>query len=278
MPECRPGERTLVWHHWLEEWMLAPESGIELPATFIYPARDNWRGGALLYFDEGNRWADLRGQGMLASLTHFADKDTSGPAILTVELRGWGDTKPANAPYDVAGWADRERWVSYVSAALGDSIFSMRVRDGLSALAYLAAKENIEPGKIIVAGRGAGAVVAMHVAALAERCKLPAAGLIALEPLGSFEQLATAREYAWSHETFYPGVLVHYDLPELVRSLKIPALILNPLDAAKARMGGKAAAELYGPTEGSTMEVKAELDGTAALKAAGAFISARMER
>ena len=243
IPKSRAGSPTLVWFHNLQELMLEPEEGIELPATFLYPARDNWRGPALLYFDDRERWTDLRGNGPLAHITHFTEEDTNGPAILAVDLRGWGDSRSSDMPYDVAGWAARSRWMAYVSAALGDPVFGMRVRDGLASLAYLRNRKEIEPNRIIVGGRGMGGVVALHVAAIDGRC----AGVFSAEGLASFESLATAEEYNWSHEDFFPGVLLHYDIPELARALDCPVLLANPLTAAKTPLDEQAAEDLYQP-------------------------------
>ena len=82
--------------------------------------------------------ADLRSQGLLTKLARFIDHDHERRAVMTVDLRGWGDTKPADQRYDMAGWGSRERWLAYVSAALGDPVMAMRIRDGVAfLLAYL---------------------------------------------------------------------------------------------------------------------------------------------
>jgi predicted esterase len=249
VPTARQGEKTLVWFHWLEELMLQPAPDIELPATFLYPARDGWKGGAVLYFDDRGRWTDLRGQGPLTAATHFVEKDTDGPAILSVDLRGWGDTAPADLPYDLAGWADRSRWTAYVSAAGGDPILSMRIRDGLAALAWLRSRGEIDPAKVIVGGRGMGGIVALHVAAIDGQV----AGVFSTGGLATFESLAASESYAWSPEDFLPGVLLHYDLPELVNALSMPVLIANPLDAAKEPLNAEVAATLYPPRDRLTV-------------------------
>ena len=258
VPPVRRGERTLIWFHYLEELMLETDSDIELPATFVYPAREGWRGGAVLYFDDRGRWSDLRRSGPLAGITGFTDADTNGPAILTVDLRGWGDTQSADMPYDVAGWADRSRWIAYVSAALGDPTLAMRIRDGLSALAYLRSRAEVDPDKIIIGGKGMGAVVALHVAAIDAN----AAGVFGIDGLASFQDLAVSKDYSWSHEDFMTDVLLYYDLPDIVRNLKGPALIVNPMNAQKEPLDQEAAAALYPPTE--TVHVETRLDGNAA--------------
>lgn len=264
-PDSSGREPFLVWFHQVEEVLLQPEAGIELPVTFAYPAKKDWRGAAVLYFDDRGRWTDLRQQGFLADLSGFLNKDTDGPAILTVDLRGWGDSKPADAPYDIAGWADRERWVSYVSAGMGDPILGMRIRDGLAALAWLRSRREVDPERIVVGGRGMGGVVALHLAALEKT-----AGVFTMDGLATFESLATSASYAWSPEDFMSGVLLHYDLPELVAALDVPVLVANPLDAEKQPLDDTAAEKTYSLAVRPTVHPK--LDTSACRKAVREFV------
>ncbi|GMV92852.1 MAG: hypothetical protein AMXMBFR82_26300 [Candidatus Hydrogenedentota bacterium] len=229
VPSASANKPALVWFHYVQELLLEPEPGIALPATYLYPDAQQGPSGAVLYLDDRGRWTDLRTQGLLTRLARFIDRDQERFAVMTVDLRGWGDTKPADQRYDLAGWGSRERWISYVSAALGDPVMAMRIRDGLSSLAYLRSRSEVDPERIVIGGRGLGAVIALHVAAIDGNV----AGVFALDGLATFESLAVAESYAWSPEAFYPNVLVHYDLPELVQSMKIPVLIANPLDATK---------------------------------------------
>jgi len=222
-PAVQRTEPTQIWVHNLEEISIYPEPGIELPATFMYPIDDSKKAGAILFFDDRGRWTELRKQGYLAEACDFLKRGQVVSSVLTVDLRGWGDTAPADMPYDVASWADRERWISYVSAAMGDHVMAMRIRDALAVLEYLKTRSEIDPSKIVVGGHGLGATVAMHVAAL----NSDVAGLLAVDGLCSFESLATSEEYSWSLEAFLPHVLKNYDLPELMRLVKCPTLILN---------------------------------------------------
>jgi pimeloyl-ACP methyl ester carboxylesterase len=240
-PVVRSGERSLCWFHHVQELMIEPEQGIELPATYVVPSSPAWRGGAVLYFDDRGRWTDLRQQGLLASITGALDENTNGPAILTVDLRGWGDTRPADTNYDIAGWAHRERWTAYVSAALGDHVLAMRIRDGLAALTFLRSRPEIDAARIVVGGHGMGGIVALHVAAADQSL----AGTFAIDGLATFDSLAASNRYTWSPEAFLPGVLNHYDVPELVQKLDVPCLIANPLGAAKEPLPREQAKELY---------------------------------
>lgn len=240
-PEFRAREPFLTWFHHVQELILVPGAGIELPATFLCPAAMDGKVGAVLYFDDRGRWTDMRRHGLLAQLSEFFNEKTKGPAVLTVDLRGWGDSAPAETPYDIAGWAAPERWVSYVSAALGDPIFAMRVRDGLAALAWLRAHPAVDPQRLVVGGRGMGGLVALHVGAVDGRV----AGVFSLDAPATFESLATSPDYAWPLDAFLPHVLRHYDIPELAAACAAPVLIANPLDALKETMSPEVAAAAY---------------------------------
>ncbi|MBI2434301.1 MAG: hypothetical protein HYV26_15700 [Candidatus Hydrogenedentes bacterium] len=229
VPQATTNPPALVWFHYLQELLLQPEPDIVLPATFLYPSSKNWRGGVILYFDDRGRWSDLRSQGLLTRLARFIEPGDVGHALLSVDLRGWGDTEPADERYDIAGWGHRERWMAYVTNALGDPIMAMQIRDGLAALAYLRSRPEIDPQRIVIGGHGLGGVIGLHVAAITG----DAAAVFALNPLASFESLTASENYTWSPEAFYANVLHHYDLPELIAALPMPALVANPLDATQ---------------------------------------------
>lgn len=210
----------LLWTDYAEEMLLKVDTDVELPATFLYPARRDAAAGGLLYFDDRGRWTDLAAGGVLARMSGFLSRDAVHPAVLTVDLRGWGDTRPALAPYEAAGWAAPERWLAYVSAALGDPVLAMRIRDGVAALAWLRAQPGVDPERIVVGGRGMGGVVALHVAAIDGHLR----GVFASEFPTSFRSMAESERSAWPHDAFLPGVLKHYDIPELIANLKTPVL------------------------------------------------------
>ena len=102
-------------------------------------------------------------------------------------------------------------------------------------------RPEIDPSKIVVGGHGLGAIVALHVAAFDQNL----AGLLFADGLNSFESLATSLEYNWSVEAFLPHVLEHYDVPDLVASLKIPTMVVNVLDANKEPLQFDEVKKLY---------------------------------
>lgn len=226
---------------YLEEILLTLDEGTQLPATMLYDADSKSKASAILYFDDRGRWTDLGSGGLLATMAHLTEGTGPKPIVLTVDLRGWGDTSPSCAPYEVFPWGAPQRWLAYVSAALTDPVLAMRIRDGITALAYLRSRPEVDPYQIVVGGHGMGGIVAMHVAEIDGHVR----AAFGNETLGSFQMLADSAKYAWEADAFFPNVLKNYDLPELVADLGVPALIANPLDSMKQPLSRTSATQLY---------------------------------
>lgn len=143
-------------------------------------------------------------------------------------LRGWGDTAPAMYPYEMAGWGSLDRYTAYATAALGDPLMAMRVRDALAALAWLRTRPEVAPDRIVLTGSGLGGAVALHVAAI----DADIAGVVVLDGLSSFHSLLAATHYPWPADAFVPGVLRHYDLPQLAAAIPAPVHLHNLRDGA----------------------------------------------
>ena len=223
-PSATVGEPFQIWTHYWQQLLLHTEAGIELPATFVYPCEGV--ASALLHLDDRRRNRLLYRDGLLAQTIRFLDRQREGGAVLTVDLRGWGDSQPAMYPYEMAAWGSTDRCLAYASAALGDPVMSMRIRDALTALAYLRSLPQVSPHRIFVSGCGLGALVALHVAAIDTEI----AGSVLWDSLVSFKALLQENAYAWSADAFVPNVLLHYDLTDLVRAAAGPVHILGPLD------------------------------------------------
>ena len=262
----------LIWTDFAEELLLKVDADIELPATFLYPARKGAAVGGLLYFDDRGRWTDLAAGGSLARMSDFLSREGVHPAVLTVDLRGWGDTRPALAPYEAAGWASPERWLAYVSAALGDPVLAMRIRDGLASLAWLRAQPGVDPSRVVVGGHGMGGIVALHVAAIDGGLR----GVFANAFPASFQMLAESPRCTWPHDAFLPGVLTRYDIPELIANLRVPVLAVNPLDALQAPLSPAAVGDLYRASlGGAAFTLAAGIDENKARDAQCQWVAAR---
>lgn len=249
-PELRAEEPVRAWDHWVCEMVMMPEPGISLPATWLYPVDEGRRQEAVLYFDDRGRWNDLRKQGRAAAWAGFLGNSAGERQLLSVDLRGWGDTAPAELPYDLAGWGGRDRWLAYVSAALGDSLMAMRVRDGLAAYAWLRAAPGVQ--RVVVGGHGLGAVIALHV------------GVLSGDPVGVFcdempagiEMLVAEQDILWPPEAFIPGILRVYDFCDLVALMQAPVLLRTPLDAGLRPAPDKTVNALFENANDSNHQVR----------------------
>ena len=238
-PGVRAGKPFRIWTHMWQQLMIEPEEGIELPATFLYHASGS-AAPSLLHFDDRGRHRLLLRHGLLGHAVRFLDRERTGFNLLTVDLRGWGDTAMAAYPYEAAGWGGQDRFAAYMSAALGDHVMAMRVRDGLSALAHLRTREETAGRKIVVSGSGLGGVVALHVAAVDGGVD----GVVTMDSLASFRMLVAEETVAWPADAFLPNALMHYDLPELAAALPCPVRVFDPLDGAGSQLSDGACEEL----------------------------------
>lgn len=233
VPEAEVGEPFQVWTHDWHAVMLRPEADIELPATLL-TARGGEPAPAILHLDDGGRHRLLYRQGPLCAAIRFLERERPGYNLLTVDLRGWGDTAPAMYPYEMAGWSGLDRYAAYATAALGDPLLAMRVRDALAALAWLRTRPEVAQDRVVVTGSGVGAIVALHVAAIDTEI----AGVVAIDGLSSFRSLIAAEHYGWPAEVFLPHVLRHYDLPELAAAIPAPVHLHHLRDGAGKVAGG----------------------------------------
>jgi pimeloyl-ACP methyl ester carboxylesterase len=193
----------------------------------------------MIYFDQRGRWSALERHGWLARVASFHD---TGPniAVLSVDLRGWGDTAPAAAPGDLADWGGADRWIAYMSAAAGEPVFVQRIHDARIAMDF-AIKEFVGCTKVLLGGWGLGANVAGFVAALDERVQ----GVVLMDFLASFESLITTRDPVWPHDAYFPEVLKVTDFPELIGGLVQPVLMYRPLDGVRCVLPDEEAQTLF---------------------------------
>lgn len=252
VPKAKTGTSFQIWFHYWQEVLLITEKGIELPATFIYPAKNP--AAAILHFDDAGRNRLLHRHGILAGAVRFLDANRPGLALLSADLRGWGDSAPAVYPYEMASWGGTDRCLAYMSSSLGDPVMSMRVRDGLAMLAYLRSRQEVRSDKICVSGCGLGGIVALHVAAIDAQV----GGVVIWDSLVSFKVLLEADRYFWPADAFLPQVLLHYDLPDLTKALAGRIKILNPLDGTGKPLENKMILALNNDSGRQIYESKSE--------------------
>lgn len=229
-----PGAATTLWVHAFRELSLRDGPAWELPATLLRPPHDT--GGVLVFFDDRGRWTALHQWGWLNRAAGVFSRDDKPRSILTVDLPGWGDTKPLPGPFDVVGWGGVDRWTGYVSAATGESVMALRLRDAVRVIDYVQREWGTPAARITVGGFGLGASVAGLAACLHGRL----GGVLLLEPLAEFASLATATGPNRPHDAYFPGILGATDLPEALALQPAPVLVVGPRDAAGRLLGSRA--------------------------------------
>lgn len=229
-----PGSKATIWVHELQELSLRDGSDWELPATALCPPQPE--GGALVFFDERGRWSALHQWGWLNRAAGVFSRGDRPRSVLTVDLPGWGDTRPLPGPFDVVGWGGVDRWTGYVSAATGESVMALRLRDAVRTIDWVQRTWRVPAARITVGGFGLGATIAGLAAGLHGGL----GGALLVEPLAEFADLARAPRASRPHDAYFPGILAVADLPEVLALQPAPVLVLGPRDAAGALLGAKA--------------------------------------
>ncbi len=220
-----PAPRTAPLRTWFHDWqecLLETESGITVPLSLADIAADK---PALWHFDEAGRLRLVRSGGPLTTMIGHLDRHGPKAALLTADLRGWGETAMAPHPYESVSWGGADRFAAYVGTALGDAPAAARIRD-----AWMLARTFPPRRHTVLSACGAAGPIALHLAAL-----LPGkfAAVVLRDSPASYTSVLATDQFAWPHDLILPGVLQHYDLPELARAAACPVHWLNPLDGAR---------------------------------------------
>lgn len=139
---------------------------------------------------------------------------TSGRVVLTVDLRGYGETRDTGSN---AKYFNHEQYTGYLAMHVGRPLLGQRVEDLLAAVDALASDARVDGENIeLLAVRSAGPV-AMHAAVLDRRIS----SLRMEQSIRSWIDDVVARPLErdlMGHVV--PGALCWYDLPDLVGLLK----------------------------------------------------------
>jgi dienelactone hydrolase len=211
-----------TWFHDWREFLLETEPGITVPVTLADPGPEQ---PLLWHFDDNGRLRRAHSGGPLTRMIGHPERNSPKAALLAADLRGWGETAMTPHPYESVSWGAPDRFAAYVGAALGDSPVAMRIRD-----AWRLARAFPLRARNVLSACGAAGPVALHLAAL-----WPGrfAAVVLRDAPASYEALLATDDFAWPHDIILPGVLQHYDLPQLALAADCPVHWLNPLDGAR---------------------------------------------
>jgi dienelactone hydrolase len=234
----------------VERLILQARLDVLLPALLFHPppgaappettAPPGGRYPAVLLLDDRGKAASA-GDGALAPALARA-----GALALTADLRGWGETVWRDETFN---WSPErhtplsaDTMLANVGLMLGRWAVTQRVQDVLGLLAYLRSRPDVDPRRLVLVGRGGGGIVALHAAAVDGEV----AGVAVYESLVSYRSVVDAPDHAHSVADFLPGVLLHYDLPDLAAALAPrPLLVAAPRDAMNRPLDPAVAGAAY---------------------------------
>lgn len=247
-----------VWYHRLEKIDFTLPAGQHVPALLLSRIQPAGRVPALLFIDEHGKWNWLKQGGPLTAAARFLEPQgtASEPLILSLDVSGWGELAPDPTPFALAPWVSIERHIAYLSNFAAKPVMGLRVRDALAALAFLRTHSAVDPSRILVGGRGAGAIVALLTAAIDPGI----AGVVGIDMLSHYGAIASQHPQTWREDVFIPNVLRQYDLPEVAAALAPrPVRLLNLQDAARQAVSQAAADSLYESARRSHLSVRCGL-------------------
>ena len=233
-----------VWHALVEDLDIQTDTEAHIPGLMVSHVEDKLPNPGMLWIDEKGRWSALRHDGFLCRSVRVFEPDClpDQPRVLSIDVSGFGSLAPEPTPYDLAGWNDIERILTYLSLANSTPIMGLRVRDALCGLSYLASRSDVNADRLIVGGSGIGAIVALHVALLNRHVRR----VICMDMLSHYGAMTEKFPFSWGQSIIVPEILKYYDLAELVRDMEdTTVFIINPLDAQKSLLSREDAESLY---------------------------------
>ena len=247
------GEPFQLWSQDYHEALAVTADGLSMPASVLRPRPPARTGALVVYVDDRGRHAALERNGLAARLSAMFERTPGAvlPELVVADLPGWGESRPALAPFAAAGWGGMDRILSYLACAIGDGVLAVQTRALVELACAVAQSRPAAP--LALVGRGLGAAAALLAAALlrdpavAEPEAARVSLVAALDFPARFLDLATEPEYRWPAAAFLPNALRHLDLPLVARSLAVDHLLLaNPLDAQRRPLPAADATELFG--------------------------------
>jgi hypothetical protein len=112
---------------------------------------------------------------------------------------------------------------------VGRTLLGMRADDVIRAADFLAARPDVEPSQIAAVASGHLGLVLLHAAVLDSRLQ----HLSVDHTLSSYRSLLEAPLPIGAPEDILPGVLRHYDIPNLVQLLGPRLTETSPLDGSE---------------------------------------------
>ena len=134
---------------------------------------------------------------------------------------------------------DRFGWMNLV---LGKPVIGQRVWDILRALDYLGTRPDVDSSQIRILGRKSAAIAAAMATLLDDRVR----SILIREAIPAYQSIVDAEDYTVSLDWFLPGILEHFDLPDILAAASPrPVWICDAVDSEGKAMTESKAREYY---------------------------------
>jgi cephalosporin-C deacetylase-like acetyl esterase len=205
----------------VQKLVYQPDAGIPLPALLCTPRVSGEEvGRTVVYLHEHGKGAGMGAGGAIDALVK------QGARVLAVDLRGWGETAPRRQTANRPGHIGVDNKEFFLGLHLNQPLLGQRVYDVLSIVASLV-EEDV--GEIEVVSEGAAGPIALHVAALEPRIKRTTLHACVISWTNVVHTPLSVNQLC----NVVPGVLAHYDLPELAAAVAPRELtMVGTVDAA----------------------------------------------
>jgi cephalosporin-C deacetylase-like acetyl esterase len=212
----------------IEKFVYESEPGISIPAVLAIPEGGSGKRQAVIYVD---------GRGKAQVAPKLEGWMTQGTIVLAIDTRGFGEGQlPETRSSENSQWFGD---ASSISAALliGKTMAGMRALDIVRGVELLASRADVNADSVKGIGIGRASVPLLYAAAFDPRIhSLELEGM-----LMSYRSVVDSRLHRHVFEQVLPGVIRHFDLPDLVAAIAPRTVLLREFVDA---MGDPAPAEM----------------------------------
>jgi len=158
--------------------------------------------------------------------------------VFALRPRGWGGTEEVKSAL-VGDWG----LLSLRALLVGKTVPGMRMDDAVQAINWLVAQPSVDASRIALHGSGIMGPVALQAGVLDPRVQR----IFLDDALASYRDIVDAPVSLDTPEVNLPGVLKHYDLPDLVAAMPPGSVVVSsPVDSRGQALGAARRQALFG--------------------------------
>jgi len=187
----------------IDKFILHTTSGVPLTGLTYHPAKPSAE--AYLYLHENGKTADGAAGGPIEKLVQ------AGSVVVSVDLRGTGETASAGRPNNLFG----DSKTFFLAYLLGQSLVGLHTEDALAAGQFVANYKVKTPRKVHLIAVGRAGIPALHAAALEPQLFAS----LTLKNAPESWTIIPQRIPSGQLTTAVHGALTMYDLPDLLSTI-----------------------------------------------------------